>query len=191
MARETGTMTIQKLIKRTVNILRAIIKSYQSDEYYLKLDGYYYDQKKNCVMGVIKVRNKRSAQIMPILEMVKDRGIINEICPSDACILGIVASHENNGLVDKSHTGWENMLYVRDFCYHHKPESLLTVTKRDYLSNGDIMTTIYSPELNKRIEIDAISITNCRQILNNLCSFEALSIGYCASEVELRKQAQV
>jgi hypothetical protein len=184
-------MTFNNLFTQTRSFLKAILGSYQSNEYYLKFDGYYYDEKKNCVMGVIKVRNKRSAQIMPILEIVKDKSIISELCPSDSCILGMVASHENNGLIDRYHTGWENMLYVKDFGQHRKPESLLRVTKKDYLSSGEIMTTVYSAELNTKMEIDATSITSRRDILNNLSSLEALSIGYCASEVELRKEAQV
>ena len=60
-------------------------------EYYLKLDGYYFCQKKRLLFVILKVRYKRTVDIIEIQDLLTYKNYINELHPIDAYIIGILA----------------------------------------------------------------------------------------------------
>ena len=70
-------------------------------EYYLKLDGYYFCTKKNRFFLIIRVRNKRTVDILAIEDVINDKNYLKELHPADACIVGILANNERNGVFNE------------------------------------------------------------------------------------------
>lgn len=150
-------------------------------KYFLKLDGYYFCKKRNTYMAIIRVRNKRSTDELPIQEIIRDRAYLDELHPVDACILGIIANNERNGLISESHSGRHNMQRSKGYNCLNKSTAILEVVKK-YSSDKNDMVELYSKILNKEISIHKIDLCKNHDLLYALGSLEALSIGFDTSE---------
>ena len=78
-------------------------------EYYLKLNGYYFCKKQNQTIIILQIRNKRIIEKISIKKIILDKNLIKELHPADACIIGMLANNERNGLIDKSCNGWQKI----------------------------------------------------------------------------------
>ena len=155
-------------------------------EYFLKLDGYYYCKKQNKNIAVIRVRNKRTADKLSIQEIINDKDYLKELHPADACILGIIANNERNGVINKEHLGWNKMSRSKEYDCFVKSPVILEVVKKYHDSIGNEMVILYSKVLNKEIKINAIDLCKNQALLYALGSFQALSMGFDASELIVR-----
>src|SRR3990167_9226336 len=99
-------------------------------EYYLKLDGCYYSTWKKCTVAVIRIRNKRTADKIPISEIVNDKEYLKELHPADACIIGILANNERNGIIDSQNIGWLKMHRSKEYKCTIKSEPILEVSAK-------------------------------------------------------------
>jgi hypothetical protein len=70
-------------------------------KYYFKLDGYYYCPSQKCNIAVIRVRNKRAIEKIPIKSIVNDKKYLKQLHPFDTCMVGIIANNERNGIIEK------------------------------------------------------------------------------------------
>lgn len=156
-------------------------------EYYLKLDGYYFCEKKNCIMVVIQVRNKRTVEIMPVKKIVNDRNFVKELHPVDACSLGILSNNERNGIVDTSCNGWKKMKRVRQRYCFIKCKPILQIVKKYFDSEGREITVLFSSFLKKEISMQTVDLSKNEALLYALDAVQAISVGYGASELYIRR----
>ena len=155
-------------------------------EYYLKLDGCYYSNWKKCLIAVIRVRNKRIADKIPIREIVNDREYIEQLHPIDACIIGIIANNERNGIIDKNAVGWQKMNRSKEYRCNIKSEPILEVDGKYIDQVGDEIVALYSKVLNKGVKISVPELFKNQALLYAIGSNQAISIGYDISESFIR-----
>ena len=156
-------------------------------EFYLKLDGYYFSKKQNCTILVIQVRHKRTVDRINITDVMTEKNLILELHPVDACVIGILANNERNGLVDTTCEGWEKMKRLKhDYCFI-KSKPILRVSKKYFDRHGHEITILYSPCLKQEIKISTIELSKNEALLYALDPLQAISVGYGASESYLRK----
>jgi hypothetical protein len=180
--------------KLLLNFLRTLKQLYGNfwstpegfSEYYLKLDGYYYCSKQKCVMGVIRVRNKRTTEVIPINEIINDREYLRELHPVDACVIGILANNERNGIMNSNIVGWKKMNRSKDYGCSIKSEKILDISRRYTNNNNTEIVVLRSRILDQEIEIPAINLCKNQALLYALDSLQAISIGYDASECYAR-----
>lgn len=158
-------------------------------EYYLKLDGYYYCCKQNCVMIIIRVRNKRLVQKIPVKDAVNDKALIKELHPADACAIGILANNKRNGIADASPNDSNNVRRLKEYHCFIKSDPLLTVVKKYFDHTNNEITVLGSKFLPKEIEIPTLELLKNEALLYALDCQQAISIGYDISELHLRKCA--
>ena len=158
-------------------------------EYYLKLDGYYFCKKQNCTMVVIQVRNKRTIDKISVKKAITDKSLIKELHPVDACMIGILANNERNGVIDTTCIGWQKMKRFRQYDCFIKTEPILQISKKYFNDDRQQVTVLYSPCLDKEISIPTIELSKNKALLYALNSFQTISIGYDASESYLRQES--
>ncbi|MCE3232807.1 MAG: hypothetical protein K0R98_1064 [Rickettsiaceae bacterium] len=156
-------------------------------EYYLKLDGYFYSEKEKYYIAVIRVRNKRTTDLIPIAEIVNDKEYLKELHPSDSCIIGILANNERNNIIDVKHVGWKNMCRLKDYDCFIKSQPVLKIVQTYTNRIGIEITVLQARFLDKKIEIPTIELSENQALLYALDSHEAITVGYEASEHVLRK----
>ena len=156
-------------------------------EYYLKLDGYYFCEKLKQTMIIIRVRNKRTVDKVLVKEVIKDKNLMRELHPVDACIIGMLANNERNDVVDTSCFGWKNMKQFKQLCCFIKSNPILHIVKKYIDKDAKEITVLCSPCLNKEIGIPTVELFKNEALLYALDAFQAMSIGYDASESEIRK----
>ena len=122
-------------VKQVIHKLSACLPAYLSSdpaavkEYYLKLDGYFYSKRQRCTIAVIRVRNKRATDLIAVNKIITDKNYLRELHPVDACLIGIIANNERNGIVNKDRCSLQKMYRFRDFACFIKFDSLLTISK--------------------------------------------------------------
>lgn len=158
-------------------------------EYFLKIDGYYFSKKQNCTIVVLQVRNKRTIEKVPIKKMISDKKLVKELHPADACFIGILANNEINKLVDVNCDGWQKMKKLREHNCFIRSGSILKVHKRYFDKEGKYITVLRSPSLAQEIEIPTVELSKNEALLYALDHFEAISVGYDASESYLRQHS--
>ena len=160
-------------------------------EYYLKLNGYYFCKKQNQTIIILQIRNKRIIEKISIKKIILDKNLIKELHPADACIIGMLANNERNGLIDKSCNGWQKMKRFRQLCCFVKSKPILHVSKKYFNAFGKEITVLHSPCLDKEIEIPTIDLFGNEALLYAIDSFQAVSIGFDASEFHIRKNMAI
>lgn len=158
-------------------------------EYYLKLDGYFYCEDKNCNLAVIRVRNKRTIDLFPIQEIVNSKDYLKELHPMDACIIGIIAHNEQNGIINKKYTGWKKMCRIQEtkgFCFI-KSEAVVEIVQTYTNEDDREITVLKALHLKKRMEIPTRELCKNQALLYALNSLQAMSLGYSASECVFRE----
>lgn len=156
-------------------------------EYYLKLDGYYFCTQNNKTLLIIRVRNKRTVDILSIQDVVNDKTYLKELHPVDACIIGILAHHEKNNLIkNTNHKISEIIRFDENYCFI-KAEPILQIVKK-YTNNDEVqLTVLRSKCLRKEIEIPTNELYKNPALLYALDSFQAISVGYDASEFSYKE----
>lgn len=155
-------------------------------KYYLKLDGYYYSKWKKCTIAIVRVRNKRTTDKIPICEIVNDKEYLKELHPVDACIIGILANNERNGIIDKKSIGWLRTHRSKEHKCTIKSEPILEISGKYINQNGNEIVILRSKFLNKEIELLATELCKNQALLYALDSFQAVAIGYDVSESFIR-----
>lgn len=150
--------------------------------YFLKLDGYYYCLQKNCTCVVIRIRNKRTSESHPVLEIVNDKNYLKELHPFDAFIIGILSNNERNGIIDKNCLGLKNMNRTKDYNCNTKYTPLLEVRGVYYNEQNVKITILKSKLLNKQIEVSSADLCNNQYLIYSIDSLQALAVGYETSE---------
>ena len=158
-------------------------------EYYLKLDGYYYCSKQKCIMIIIRVRNKRIIDKMRVKDAVKDKRLVRELHPADACVIGFLANKDINGLANENCYGVKNIQRLREYRCFIKSEPLLSVVRRYFDSEDNEITILKSKHFAKEIEISTIELSQNEALLYALDCYEAIAVGYDVSELHLRRCA--
>lgn len=157
-------------------------------EYYLKLDGYYYCSRKKCLLGVIRVRNKRIKELVIIKEIIHDKEYLKELHPADACIIGLLANNERNERADIDCIGWRKMRRLKEATCFIKTKPILKIEKT-YINEDDVeMLVLGSEFFDKEIEISAIDLCKNQALLYALDGLQAIGVGYRASELMLRNK---
>lgn len=156
-------------------------------EYYLKLDGYFFVKKQNKIMVIIRVRNKRTVDRMYVSDIIRDKNLIRELHPADACIVGMLANNERNGFVDMSCDSWQKMKRFKQLVCFIKSSPILEVSRKFIDKENNEITVLHSPCLDKEIKIHTNELAKNEALLYALDTFQAISIGYDASECQLRK----
>lgn len=152
------------------------------NQYFLKLDGYYYCNWRKSTIVVITVRNKRISQTINILDIVKNKEYLKEIHPFHAFILGILANNERNGIVNKENVGLKNIRLIKNCPCNTKFSPLIDVFGTYIDENNNKITILKSRLLNKKIKILSSELYKNQHLLNSMDSLQAVSIGYEASE---------
>ena len=158
-------------------------------KYYLKLDGYYFCRWKKCTVAVIQIRNKRTAKVLPLFEILNDKDYLKELHPADACILGILANNERNGIIDHNYVGWRQMNRSKEYKCIIKSEPILEVSRKYTNQDADEIIVLHSKFSNKEIEISATELCKNQALLYALDSSQTISIGYDASESLIRNNS--
>ncbi|HLB56759.1 MAG TPA: hypothetical protein VJK30_05470 [Coxiellaceae bacterium] len=156
-------------------------------EYYLKLDGYYFCKKLNQTIVIIRVRNKRTIEKISVKKAIGDKSLVKELHPADACIIGMLANNERNNVVDTSCDGWQKMKRFKQLCCFVKSNPILNISRKYFDRGGQEITVLRSSCLDKEIEIPTVELFKNEALLYALDTFQAVSIGYDASESEIRK----
>ena len=151
-------------------------------KYFFKLDGYYYCSRKKSTIVIFRVRNKRTIYKIELKEIINDKDYLKELHPVDACILGILANNERNGIVNKNHIGWRKMNRSKAHMCSLKTESFLEVTNKYTDTDGNEIIILRAKHLDKEIKITTIELCKNQALLYALDSFQAISLGYDASE---------
>lgn len=154
-------------------------------EFYLKVDGFYFCNKRMCLMVIIKVRKKRSVEIKRLQEIINEKDYIGELHPADACILGMLANSEKNGLF-KGHHEWQKIIKIKDFYCFAKSDPILTVSKRYTNQKGVQVTALKSNILGREIEIPTLELCKNQVLLYSIDPLQAISIGYDVGELFVR-----
>ena len=156
-------------------------------EYYLKLDGYYFCEKRKKTYLIIRVRNKRIVEKYDINSAIKDKHLIQQLHPADACIIGILANNERNHIFDADFNGIKNMRRLKDHRCFVKSNPILRISRKYFDQNKNEITVLYSPCIDKEINITTIDLLNNEALLYAIEPFQAISIGYDVSESFFRK----
>jgi hypothetical protein len=142
-------------------------------------------------MAVIRIRNKRTTDIIPIRELVTDKKYLQELHPMDACIIGLLANNERNGLRNEKCIGWQKMHRFKDILCCTKSEPLLEVSKTYIKTDGTDMTVLRTKHFTKQIEIPTIELLKNQALMYGLDNFQAIAIGYGISEYIIRKNLTI
>ena len=156
-------------------------------EYYLKLDGYYFCKKLNQTIVIIRVRNKRTIEKISVKKAIRDKNLVKELHPADACIIGMLANNERNNIADTSCDGWQKMKRFKQLCCFVKSNPILNISRKYFDRCGQEITVLHASCLDKEIEIPTIELFKNEALLYALDTFQAVSVGYDASESEIRK----
>lgn len=151
-------------------------------EYYLKLDGYYFCKRKKCTVAVIRIRNKRTAETTPVLEIVNNKDYLKEIHPFDAFIIGVLSNNERNGIIDKNCIGLKNMKRTSDYYCNTKYPPVLNIIGAYFNEENIKITVLKSRFLNKQIEISSAELCKNHYLIHSIDSLQALAVGYETSE---------
>ncbi|HLB43181.1 MAG TPA: hypothetical protein VJN02_10145 [Gammaproteobacteria bacterium] len=157
-------------------------------EYYLKLDGYYYCEQQKCMMTIIRIRNKRTIEKIPLHEIVNDKNYLKELHPLDTCTIGILANNERNGVINKNNIGWKKMIRSKECHCFVKADAILEISGKYLNSQGLEMAKLHSRILHKEIEVPVLELCKNQALLYALGSIQAISLGYDVSESIIRKQ---
>ncbi len=157
-------------------------------EYFLKLDGYFFSKKENGYIAVIRVRNKRTTDLITIKDIIQDKLYLRELHPYDNCILGILANEERNGNINIQYTGVKNMCRLRDHQCIIKSEPALRIIKTYANNEGIEITILEAKYLGKQLEIPTIALSENQALLYALDQFEAISVGFNASEYIVKQR---
>src|SRR3990167_5020890 len=151
-------------------------------EYYLKLDGYYFCNKEKRTYLIIRVRNKRIIEKYDVNSSVKDKYLIKQLHPADACIIGILANNERNKIFESDFNGIKNMCRFKDHGCIFKSNPILCVSRKYFDHNNNEITVLYSPCIKKEINIPTLDLLENEALLYTLDSYQAVSVGYDISE---------
>jgi hypothetical protein len=157
-------------------------------EYYLKLDCCYYSKWKKCLIAVIRLRNKRIADKIPIGEIVNDKEYIIQLHPLDACTIGIFANNERNGIIDKDAISWQKINRLKEYKCNIKSEPILQINNKYIEQTGEEVVVLYSKILNRTVNISVTELCKNQALLYAIGSNQAISIGYDVSESFIRNQ---
>ncbi len=155
-------------------------------QYYLKLDGYYYCKWKRCVVAVLRVRNKRTIDIIPLNEIVNNKSYLKELHPVDACLIGILANNERNGILNKESVGWQKMGRSKEYRCFIKSDPILEISRKYSNKEGNEIVVLRSKFLSNEIELLSTELCKNHALLYALDSLETVSLGYDISELFIR-----
>lgn len=156
-------------------------------EYYLKVDGYYFCNKRKKIVAVIRVRHKRVTDIVPLNEIVNNKHYLQELHPIDVFFIGLLANNERNGMVEDGITGWKKMSRLKDYRCFVKSEPILDISRKYYDGSGVEMIVLFSRLIKKEITISISELCNNLALICAIDAFQAISIGYDVSESYLRQ----
>lgn len=66
-------------------------------EYCLKIEDYYYDQKKSMYIVVLRFRNKNAVVKSYIKDIIENKNLINSLHPYDSYLIGTIKTMQENG----------------------------------------------------------------------------------------------
>ena len=177
----------RKLIERILNYL---YKKNKKDEYYLKLEGYYFNRYQDSYFVVIRPRNKRYFEKISLKEILNHKEYIKELHPIDACILGVLVNQQNNGFFDEACNSLRKMNRFKDHACFYKINQLLEITKKFISQNGIEAMIIKSNHHQKEFLITIEDIWRKRELLHGINSLQAIEVGYNISEYFIQKNAR-
>ncbi len=152
-------------------------------EYYLKLDSYYYCKWHKCIMVVIRIRNKRTIDEIPLQQIVLDTNYLSELHPFDAFIIGVLANNERNEVNVQENIGWMNMKRLKEYQCKIKSFPILEVHGQFINHNGDKIIILRSKFLNKKFQVPLEDLCQNPALLYAIDSYQAIGIGYYISEL--------
>lgn len=156
--------------------------------YILKVDGYYFCEKRKTIVAVIRVRYKRKSHSIPLHEIINNRLYLTELHPLDVFFIGVIANNERNGIVEEGIIGWKKMVRLKDYRSFVKIDPILYVSSKYYDSSGSEIVVLCSRLIKKEI---TISISDLCENLALICAvdgFHAISMGYDVSESYIRSK---
>jgi hypothetical protein len=156
-------------------------------EYYLKLDGYYYNEKRKFHIAIIRIRNKRTFEEIPIKDIINDKDYLKELHPVDTFAIGLIANNERNGIISKNNVGWRKMCRAKNYECAVKSEPILYITKKYTNKENVEIIVLRSNILNKEIEIPTVELFKNHALLYSIGNYQAIEIGFDASEFFLKK----
>ncbi len=152
---------------------------FKTSEYALKLDYFYYDDKKSSIIVVIKIRNKRVTYNSPIQKILSDKQALSSLHPIDLCILGIL--YNSTALISRDNKS--NLARIIDGFHMAKIAPFLQVIGRENL-NEDEVITLKLKHINKITHISVIELYKNKNLINALQYQDAISLGCSLSNFD-------
>jgi hypothetical protein len=176
-----NTWSHSRILLDFVNSLRSLY-----GHFWPTSDGYYYCKKQKCTLAVIRVRNKRTTESIPLMEIINDKDYLKELHPVDACILGVLANNDRNGIIDNSIIGWKKMNRSKEYNCFVKSEPILEISRKYTNALGVDIVALHSKLLHREIEVSMLDLCRNQALLYALDSHQAIAIGYDISEFYVR-----
>lgn len=98
----------------------------------------------------------------------------------------MLANNDRNGVVDTYCDSWQKMKRFKQLVCFIKSNPILQVARKFVDSKNHEITVLRSPCLDKEIQIKTQDLAKNEALLYALDTFQAVSIGYDASESEIR-----
>lgn len=152
-------------------------------EYYLKLDSYYYCKWQKCIIVVLRIRNKRIIDEIPLQQIILDTNYLKELHPLDTFIIGVLANHERHDDI-RLEKDFEQMNMQRLKEYRCKIKSLpiLEVNGQFIDRNNKKIILLRSKLFNKEFQVPLEELCQNQALLYAIDSNQAIGIGYFISE---------
>lgn len=152
------------------------LKIFNSEEYPLKLDYFYYDKKRTKVIIVLKIRNKRVKHNCTIQEIFLEKQALINMSPIDLCVLGILAN--STSLIKVNETPLARII---DGFHMIKIAPFLEIIGHEY-TDGEEIILLKLIHLNKIIRISVSELYKNKNLVNALEYQDAISLGYSVSD---------
>lgn len=154
-----------------MNIINKLL--IRKNQFELKIDSYFYDNKSNKIILIIRLRNKRYIQKMFLDDIINDSVILNNLHPIDVCLIGVIYTHltelKNESLIIKA----------PEFIELLKITPCLKILETTYNDNNEEEFIISPLFYNKKLKVTAEDIYKKIYLFNGINSNDALQIG-CA-----------
>lgn len=175
----------KKIIKTIKDFAEPYFLLHSDNFYHLRLEGQYYCHKKKCLFVLLQNRLARfeTNLKLPLKQVVTTKALIEKLHPVDTFILGLLANHERNGIVDKFCLESENILWFPTLQDMERHEPLLSVKSQYYDYQIKMhKTVLQSISTKKEVNISTYGLLNHTELLAALPSVQTISLGYTVSE---------
>jgi len=149
----------------------------------LRLDQIFYDENKTTAVCLFTARNRRTPWIIPLHEALNDKDVINELCPIDAFIIGVIScaarKHLNINLIKIS----KLKRYINT-CAPYKSKGLY-IAKRHFLASTTqfVLKTCHSK---KELKMDTSQLLKDVGLISLLTPTDALAVAFDINKTNLQ-----